>query len=449
MCKRRYSLKMKATLVMLAAMGISVIFYYAVNYFIGSALDSYFASSSYIERQTDKTAEEFQDYVTKNQISSSDTEALNAWGSDNPLIYYVILKGGKVIYPSEYKEDEMMIPDDAAEDSSPPAAEEESYYESDSQLYDIQFADGAGRLYVVGFFDYEIYAAANYIELGVSVLLFLFIFLFFLQRKIRYVHQLEEEVKILEGGGMDKQITVKGGDELSELAFGLEQMRLSLNENIREKKEIMEVNNRLVTGMAHDLRTPLTALLLYTELLSQGKYKDEKEMEQYLKKTAHKANQIKQMSDDLFERFYITKNEDIMLEVPEKLCYIFENRLSDLVMFLHSQGFRVDCDTDWPEVKLSVLPEYMDRILDNIASNLLKYADKTEPVTIVFSMQDQPEKQITMIIRNKIDQNPEDVSSTCVGVANIEQMMHKMKGTCKVENDGQFYEISLVFPAYE
>ena len=155
------------------------------------------------------------------------------------------------------------------------------------------------------------------------------------------------------------------------------------------------------------------------------------------------------MSDDLFERFYITKNEDIMLEVPEKLCYIFENRLSDLVMFLHSQGFRVECDTDWPEVKLSVLPEYMDRILDNIASNLLKYADKTEPVTIVFSMQDQPEKQITMIIRNKIDQNPEDVSSTCVGVANIEQMMHKMKGTCKVENDGQFYEISLVFPAYE
>ena len=42
---------------------------------------------------------------------------------------------------------------------------------------------------------------------------------------------------------MDKQITVKGGDELSELAFGLEQMRLSLNENIREKEEIMEVNN--------------------------------------------------------------------------------------------------------------------------------------------------------------------------------------------------------------
>lgn len=129
--------------------------------------------------------------------------------------------------------DEMVIQDNAAEDNSAPAAEAESYYESDSRLYDIQFADG---------------------------------------------------------------------DELSELAFGLEQMRLSLNENIREKEEIMEVNNRLVTGMAHDLRTPLTALLLYTELLSQGKYKDEKEMEQYLKKTANKANQIKQMSDDLFER---------------------------------------------------------------------------------------------------------------------------------------------------
>ena len=68
------------------------------------------------------------------------------------------------------------------------------------------------------------------------MLLFLFIFLFFLQRKIRYVHQLEEEVKILEGGGMDKQITVKGGDELSELAFGLEQMRLSLNEKYQGKK---------------------------------------------------------------------------------------------------------------------------------------------------------------------------------------------------------------------
>ena len=92
-----------------------------------------------------------------------------------------------------------MIPDDAAEDSSPPQQRRRvtmrvipSY-----MIYSLQ--TGQEDCMWLGFFDYEIYAAANYIELGVSVLLFLFIFLFFLQRKIRYVHQLEEEVKIFRG----------------------------------------------------------------------------------------------------------------------------------------------------------------------------------------------------------------------------------------------------------
>lgn len=438
---------MKFSLVLLAAMVVSVFFYYAFDNASIRALETYFETSAYIDEACDRSAEKLQKYVSRNNISSDDTEGLNIWSNKHKLVYYSVVMDGYVTYSSYYADTEIKQ-DEAVSTESEPAYSMDTFYGDSTRQYDIEFADGMGKVYLFGLFDYQFYVVANYVSLGVSALLFLVIFLVFLQRKLKYVRQLEDEVKILEGGGMDKEITVKGSDELSELANGLNQMRVSLKESMREKEELMEVNNSLVTGMAHDLRTPLTSLLLYTELLAKGKYKDEAEMHQYLNKTAVKANQIKSMSDQLFERFYITGKDEAALEAPQKVRSVFEGRLSDFLMFMESQRFEVECTTDWPEKKLTVSGGFIDRILDNIASNLRKYADSGEKLMISLRFEDSSERPgyVTLNIRNRIKHNPDGVESTQVGVENIRQMMSKMRGECVVTEDGEYYEMRLLFP---
>lgn len=446
---------MKCSLVLLAAMAVAILFYYGLDLLVGNLLEEYLQTSVYMERATDRAADKLQKYVAKNEIASDDKEGLNKWSRDHMLVYYTVLVDGRVTYASYLANGGIIAESEediaAFEAGSTYLTEED--FGAGERKYEVEFADGTGQVYLQGLFEYQFYLIAHYTELFLSALLFLSVFLVFLQKKLKYVHQLESEVKILEGGGLDKEITVAGMDELSELAYGLDQMRLNLKESMNEKEELLKANNSLVTGMAHDLRTPLTSLLLYTELLSKKKYTDEKEMELYLEKTALKAIQIKHMSDQLFERFYIAQDEEVLLEPPCSLRSVLEERLSDLVMFLESQGFFVECSIHWPDVKLSVVSEYMDRILDNIASNLQKYADAAVPVKmdmkLILAQESHMEEEkscVRLRIRNKRKACCDKVESTNLGVANMQQMVGKMNGKCMAKEEGDAYEIRIFLP---
>ncbi|MDD3795106.1 MAG: histidine kinase dimerization/phospho-acceptor domain-containing protein [Lachnospiraceae bacterium] len=449
MSKRRYSLRVKSIFVLVLAAVLSAGLYYVLDRVGDWMLDRYFLESDYIQKATDRTAAQLQDYIKKNQLTTADGTMLDAWNRKHLLVYYMIYRNGQPLYDSFYTD----LGDEAADSYDSSLA-----YLDGSNQYTFEFADGTATVYIEGFFEFQFYDMANYIELGISAVFFVLVFLIFLQKKIKYVRILEDEIRILESGGMDMQITVKGRDELAELAYGLDQMRLSLNENMQEKEELLEANRSLVTGMAHDLRTPLTTLLLYTELLEKGRYKNEEEMKKYLEKAADKAVQIKRMSDQLFERFYISGKKPEPLEAMRSVEYVLKDELSDFVMFLESQKYQVDCRLTWPEVKIAVVTDYMGRILDNISSNLCKYADAKEPIEISVKWKEalargwaSPGEKCQGIlefsIRNRIRPEIVRMESTHVGIRNIEQMMRRMNGNSRVENDGEHYRISLRFPA--
>ena len=89
---------------------------------------------------------------------------------------------------------------------------------------------------------------------------FVFILLLFalIHRKIRYVNQLEQDLKVLGGGNLEYPITIKGRDELTSLAIGIESLKNGILEEQQMKAEAEKSQHGLVTAMSHDLRTPLT-----------------------------------------------------------------------------------------------------------------------------------------------------------------------------------------------
>lgn len=429
------SLKKQMLFVILAALGISGLLFLGMFHIGEYMLDSYFEESSFLKDKNDKSAQDLKTYIKKNNVSTKDIGLLDAWGKKNKAVYYSVYKDGELAYDSYYGEDkessyqEWMI----------------EYIETESH-YQMIFSDGTAEVFLLGFYDYKFYTLAFFLEFFLSTIVFIAILIWFIQKKINYVQQIESEIKILEGGTLEKEITIKGTDELSALANGLNEMRLSLRQNLKKEEELLLANKNLITGMSHDLRTPLTTLIIYLDLVNTKKYKDQTELEKYLNIISNKAKQIQVLSDQLFELCLITNHKRVNLENPQLIQYIFEDILSDVIIFLETQGFQVDSRIEWKPVHVSVNTEYIIRIIDNITSNILKYADKNMKVCIGIYY---TEKEAGICFTNGVFAQEGKIESTRIGIPNVRLMMKKMDGDCRIKEKDGSYTLQLIFESLQ
>ena len=156
--------------------------------------------------------------------------------------------------------------------------------------------------------------------------------------------------------------------------------RVKQSERLRYEVESEKLRADLLRALSHDLRTPLTTLLLYTEILRSHKYDGKAQENDYLNKIDTKARQIKQLSDNLFEYALVTRDTVVTLDPPAHFSAILEEPLTDMIDHLQQRGFlcRLELGSDDP--LLTVRSQYVRRILDNITSNILKYADPQQEI---------------------------------------------------------------------
>ena len=93
-------------------------------------------------------------------------------------------------------------------------------------------------------------------------------------------------------------------------------------------------------------------------------------------------------------------------------------------------------------LSLTVYEPYIRRILDNITSNILKYADPAYPVSVTFVR----EEDAGLAFANVTLSDTDSVESTKVGLVSIQTMMEKMHADSRAESDGRRFCITLLFP---
>lgn len=246
----------------------------------------------------------------------------------------------------------------------------------------------------------------------------------------------------MEGGDLDHPITIRGSDEITTLASCLDSMRVTLHQQQEEEAQASAKVKNLITEMSHDLRTPLTTLLLYTEILRCHKYETPEQASDYLNKIDAKARQIKQLSDNLFEYALVTRDTVAVLDPPAHFSAVFEEPLTEMVETLQQRGFACALDLGAEDVLLSVSGQYVRRILDNITSNLVKYADPHSDVLVHFV---QEEGRAGLCFENRVLPVPASSESTKVGLPSIETMMEKMQGVCRIEQPEGMFRMTLLF----
>ena len=417
---------------LLAISAAAVIVFFLIISNIGDrAVETYYYNSGYEEKMDKKYLDKLQTYVTENNISTRDTEELKQWVKKQKIIALRIYMDDQKVFDSDYPDEELWEEDIRAREY-----DWETYYSVD-------FSDGTARIGLAGLYEYHLYNISLIMELVCSFGLFFLLVLLGIRKKMKYISKLSNEIAILEGGSLDYAITVQGKDELSILAEGLDNMRKSFQDMIEQEAQMVNENNKIITEMSHDLRTPVTSMMLYTEILRKGNYKGKEQFREYLDKIDKKAHRMKQLTDHLFEYALVSGEQEIELENPENCEVLFYDLFSETCSYLNQNGFDVDFKVEWPEKNIRVYTEYIVRILDNISSNIIKYADPQNKVIISSVYTGQT---IGFRFENTENKLSDKNDSNGVGLQSIRNMMKKMGGACRISNENGIFGIEIVFP---
>ncbi|MEF2782263.1 sensor histidine kinase [Erysipelotrichaceae bacterium HCN-30851] len=394
----------------------------------------WFVGEETIEEATIHQIEELQNTITEQGLSKKDSEAIR-----------------KEL--RKYKDLTLQLYDDEAtlDEISLSAKEEQAIVGTTSfwvYVYDpifmnftLEFSDGDAYLIVSSFIGITFIIRYVIIVLILSILLFIFLIMSFIHQKMKYILSIEEEMEYIKTGDFHHTIPYKGNDEITDLARQLNHLRNALYDNMIKEEEARTANYELVTAMSHDLRTPLTSLLGYLDILSMKIYKSDEARDEYIEKSKRKAEQIKELSDKLFNHFLVySKDEELQLHLISNDEFI--QILSFYQDDLKENKFEVLTKIENKQWKMMGDEAILQRVFDNIFSNIMKYAERSI-VTITLQFE-----QNNMILRitNRKKKSASLEKGTQIGLKSVGKLMKGLNGSFQYEQNDEEFIVELAFP---
>ena len=256
---------------------------------------------------------------------------------------------------------------------------------------------------------------------AISFIVFVEIFFKLIDFTLEYIRKLRRSIQQVTSGNYGVQCEVEYDDELGSLAANINVLSKTLlakekeSEKLKEKERAaldIERNaerqkNELITNVAHDLRTPLTTIVGYLELIKDDSALSKEDVHKYSGIAYEKSIRLQEMMDDLFE---FTKLDNADIKLNKSMI-----NLSGLIMQMTDEFYPSfkDCNitpiVDLPEENIYVQGDgqLLARVFDNLISNALKYGYHNTDLKIEVS---GDEKYATVKVINHGDTiAPEDI----------------------------------------
>ncbi|WP_460644023.1 HAMP domain-containing sensor histidine kinase [Lacrimispora brassicae] len=376
----------------------------------------------------------FENYINKYHVSVKNVRSISKWVKNHKYVYVTIFNGNEIIYEFGFWNDAY-----ASYETSGSIGES-----SKQAIRDIHFSDGTYSVSIIDSSEIKWYNLVSYVSWGVFFLFLFVILIFYNHRIIARIILLSKEVSLIEKGDLEQPIFYKGNDEIALLAKNADNMRNSIITKYKSEKEAWEANSELITSMSHDIRTPLTSLIGYLEILDSKSYHSEEQFDKYIKSCKEKSIQLKDLSDRLFQYFLVFGKERILMRMETFDGKILLQQLfMEYVFDLGNLGF--DVKTEFAEQSCNITADiqYLRRLFDNLFSNVRKYAGGDGPV-IVKSRTDGNNLIIT--ISNEIRRDSMILESTNIGLKTCQKITEQMNGTFEIQKTGTNFTVNVTFP---
>ena len=125
----------------------------------------------------------------------------------------------------------------------------------------------------------------------------------------RPLKRLEAATEQIAGGEYGYRIPVKGNDEIAELSRHMNEMASEVETSIRREEELARGRETFIANMAHELKTPLTSILGFADIMTIKSDMDEAERREYASVIAAEAKRLKLLSSRLMELIAIQETE--------------------------------------------------------------------------------------------------------------------------------------------
>ena len=303
-------------------------------------------------------------------------------------------------------------------------------------------------MYINVYLEYRWKAVLDNIKLFLAGLIFLILVLVYNRRVLERIIKLSDDVNRIRAGELDLEIDPGEADEIGALAEDIDQMRSSIMDRMNSERAAQEANNQLITSMSHDIRTPLTSLIGYLDIISGHKYKNEQELQKYIGSCSDKAVQLKDLSDKLFQYFLVYNNEEKGRDLEElDAGILFQQFMIEHISELTQYGYEVELTDEIPEnVMIDTETSAMQRLFDNLFSNIMKYADHNYPIIITAEI---IENQIKIILKNHITEDAGKVESTKIGVKTCKKIVGDLGGKFRALEEDNVYKTIILLPIKE
>ncbi len=297
----------------------------------------------------------------------------------------------------------------------------------------------------------------------IGLLLGVFVFgfaCFVVAYRAKDIDEIKKGVSEVRNGNVAYKIPKLKCDDMKLLAENVNDIAKGLDEAVLAKVKAERLKSELITNVSHDLKTPITSIISYTELLSKIEELPE-EARDYVSVIAKKSDRLKRLTQDLFDISKVQSgNEDVVWEKLD-VALLINQALGEHDNEIQGSGLPF-CVEAPKELYISADGRKMSRVLSNLINNILKYAMKNTRVFITASEKDGV---IEMVFKNisayPLNFNAEEITGRFVrgdesrtaegnglGLAIVKSYTEICNGSFEVVVDGDMFKAILKFKSY-
>ena len=328
------------------------------------------------------------------------------------------------------------------------------------KVTDIDFTDKGSRAILrIVLVNFIILAVTSVWVYGVMALIIYSIILYFLLKKYfnemkREYHRLLEATNEIAGGNLDVKIDENLG-VFEPFKEEIEKIQSGFKKAVDEEVKSQRMKTELVTNVSHDLKTPLTAIITYVNLLKIEQ--DPERQKEYIDVLDRKSLRLKALIEDLFEISKASSKSVNLNIVNIDIVNLFKQVKLEMEEKITEANldFRLDVPEDKVIAALDGQKTY--RIFENLIGNVTKYAMPHTRVYVKIAEEDgEAVFQMKNVSANELTFNPEEITERFVrgdssrntegsglGLAIVKSFVEIQKGKFWIETEADLFKAEI------
>lgn len=274
------------------------------------------------------------------------------------------------------------------------------------------------------------------------------------------------ELHYIANGHYDHLVHFELSGDLGSVVNSINGLVSSTRDAIEEERKIKQSKEELITNVSHDIRTPLTSIIGYLQLIETQPQLDQKEVQQYVHIAYSKAKQMKVMVDDLFEYSTMKHQPDSQLHVTKfDLNQLVEQFDVDFALQMEDSNIVLTTDIEPIPFYLEADADKIVRIFANLISNALKYGKGATEIQIIAR---QEKNRAKIVVRNNGESIPkkalnrlfdrfyrldssrnQTIEGTGLGLAIVEGIVDLHHGNIHAESNEEWTSFIINLPLYQ